>query len=102
MANLNVTTEVQEPPLLGIELAIPDNKIHEISIILRVIMALDTHRDVPGLRCQNDVDTLIDEGEPYEIMKKYLIWYQKELDWYQNNISDIANRIYEVLIDEHD
>ena len=78
MANANIITNThQNSPVIGVPLVIPKESIPDLSIILRVIIAMDDNYDT---------ETLIKEGEPYEALVRRLSGYHK-------NIHDIAERI---------
>jgi len=67
-------------PVLGVPMELPKNKDKEISEILRVILAISDN---------DDTDSMISEGEPYEVLVR-------RLSSYKQNISDVAQRIREV------
>ena len=65
--------------ILGEPLLIPEDCVHDISLILRVILAIS----------DSDTLSLIRHGEPYEILIR-------RLQFYQQNLQDVASRIREV------
>lgn len=80
MAEANFTT-LQKMPVQGVPMVLPVGCEHEVSIILRTILAMDEFYDT---------GVLIAEGEPYEALVR-------RLQGYHQNIGEIAARIREVV-----
>lgn len=74
-----ITKTESDAPGLGIPMEIPADRLDDISVILRVVLALS----------DDDTPTLIDQGEAYEVLAR-------RLEHYHNNLSDVAKRIREV------
>lgn len=80
MAAVNRITKANPgAPALGVPMEIPVDRLHDISVILRVVLALS----------DDDTQTLITQGEAYEVLVR-------RLEHYHNNLNDVAKRIREV------
>lgn len=82
MAIANRTTKVDQPspPALGVPMTFPQGREHEITIILRVILAIS---DI------DDSIELVEERRDYEALASRLASYSR-------NLKDVAMRIREV------
>lgn len=83
MGKANVSTVVN-PKEPGLPMFVPEHRLAEITVILRVIIAMS----------EDDTDTLICEGEPYEILAR-------RLKSYRYNLGEVAKQIREVTGYEH-
>lgn len=82
MAEANLTTlKTTNEHILGIPLSIPDGVEHDISVILRVIIAMAE---------EFNLDVSSSNNDPYEVLVRRLVSYQRNLD-------DIASRIKQVV-----
>lgn len=77
----NITVTNQNSPLIGVPLEIPNDSINDLSIILRVIIAMDD---------DYDKEKLFKTDETNESLTR-------RLSGYHNNIHDIAERIKTVI-----
>ena len=74
----SITSESDSiPPVLGNPMQLPQKSLDDISIILRVVLAL-SEDDTNGNICKDNAELI------------------KRLEYYRNNLKDVAKRIKEV------